>query len=207
MKVWQICVFIHINFGWLCSCVNHIQSNACRRFIMKSSLLRFTKSIYCPDLVQTRLGKIKTLGATVSVFALKQCQELWILLTFLHCKGNSCGARLPFFCPACCRRRGQSQGMKFGDGINWMDRAFWKWSIQRAQDKLQNGPPSSFFLFSKVDAPRQSCWSLFFAGQVHLPRSCSTDIAQFAAGPRPTKHFPLVRCNVETGWNWQARNI
>ena len=145
MKVWQICVFIHINFGWLCNCVNHIQSNACRRFIMKSSLLRFTKSIYCPDLVQTRLGKIKTLGATVSVFALKQCQELRILLTFLHCKGNSCGARLPFFCPACCRRRGQSQGMKFGDGINWMDRAFWKWSIQRAQDKLQNGPPSSFF--------------------------------------------------------------
>ena len=150
MKVWQICVFIHINFGWLCSCVNHIQSNACRRFIMKSSLLRFTKSIYCPDLVQTRLGKIKTLGATVSVFALKQCQELRILLTFLHCKGNSCGARLPFFCPACCRRRGQSQGMKFGDGINWMDRAFWKWSIQRAQDKLQNGPPSSFFCFPRL---------------------------------------------------------
>ena len=29
---------------------------------MKSSLLRSSKSIYCPDLVQTRLGKIKTLA-------------------------------------------------------------------------------------------------------------------------------------------------
>ena len=43
---------------------------------------------------------------------------------------------------------GEGKAKVWRDGTNWIDlRAFWKWSIQRAQDKLQNGPQGLFLCF------------------------------------------------------------